>query len=335
MIQTIKIEGKKGRLQKWFAMVLMGVLMCLCFTVSPLLVSAEAVRETPETSTENSVGTDEIVDDEYDFGAVGNVYYFVDPTNNTDGVRFTILENEKLQIDMYLSGELVATVNGQYDLVGNRLAVYALDDWLGVFSLFPDGTAVEIVEEDPQDTPIVDVPTEEISVSEEVEDDSEEIVAPIVSGLAGLAGVTLLYLAFSGKMEKLKESFDAILSWFKKKGEELVDKEVDLNNIKDGILKAVQSNEHIQKLLLEAQEKGVAEYQAMMIAVKSLAEDMALSVQNMKDYYEAKAASIEAEYKQIKSILIKLASDNSMLVRCGIADEIVKELEKGVEVETE
>lgn len=335
MERIINFEGRIGRLKGRMIAVLIGVLLCMCFAVSPLLVGAESIAEAPETSTENNVGTDEIVDDEYDFETVGNVYYFVDPTNNTDGVRFTILENGKLQIDMYLSGELVATVNGQYDLVGNRLAVYAMNNWLGVFSLFPDGTAVEIVEEESQDTPIVDVSTEETSVSEEVEDDSEEIVAPIVSGLAGLAGATLLYLAFSGKMGKLKEAFDAILSWFKKKGEELVDEEVDLKNIKEGFLKAVQSNEHIQELLLQAQKKGTAEYQEMMTAVKSLAENMAASVQNMKDYYEAKAASIEAEYKQIKRILIKIASDDSMLVRCGIADEIVKELEKGIEVETE
>ena len=331
MERTINFEGRIGRLKGRMIAVLIGVLLCVCFAVSPLLVSAEAVRETPETSTENGLETDEIADDEYDFGTVGNVYYFVNPTNNTDGVRFTILENEKLQIDMYSSGELVATVNGQYDLVGNRLAVYAMNDWLGCFFLFSDGTAVEIIEEEePPDTPIVDVSTEE-SALEEVKDDSSEIISPIVSGLAGLAGAALLYLAFSGKMGKLKEAFEGLLSWFKKKGEEIAAEEIDLKKIEEGFLQAVKSNEGVQKLLEEAQARSSEEYQAVLSAVTGLAKEMSDTVLTMKAVYEVRAEEIEKQYNQIKSVLIKIASGDANLVRRGVADEIVKELERKAE----
>lgn len=179
------------------------------------------------------------------------------------------------------------------------------------------------------ETTTSDIPDEEPVPAKEAEkttflgfdldEETKELVQPFISGFAGLAGAALLYLSFSGHMGKLKSAFDGIVSWFQKKGEELVGDEIDIKKLQEGLKKAIESNTEL-KTALEALKGSQAEtYEKVMAAVNSLVQS-----------YEAREEEMLREYKQIKGVLIKLLAGNPSLVRSGIADEMIKELEENI-----
>jgi hypothetical protein len=197
--------------------------------------------------------------------------------------------------------------------------------FLGVGSVPLLLTKAEEISESSAISAETDQTTEETLTAQ---NESSEIILPVVSGFAGLAGAALLYLAFSGRLGKLKTAFDGIVAWFQKKGEDLATEEIDLKKLEEQFLEAVRSNEEMQALLKEAQERSAEEYKAMLSAVQGLAKNMSEAVGEMRATYERRAEEIEKQYHQIKDVLISIAAGNPNLVRSGVADKIVKTLEK-------
>lgn len=178
-----------------------------------------------------------------------------------------------------------------------------------------------------ENSPIFDAPTQ-IGEDEEI----KEAVVPIVSGFAGLVGAALLYLALSGKLGKLKEAFEGILKWFKQKSEELVAEEIDVKELEKKFVEAVESNEEIKEILKTVQERNAEEYDAVLSAVRALTESMAETVMDIHKQYEKRVEEMANEYHQIKDVLIKLLAGNPNLVRSGVADVLIKNLEKETKV---
>ena len=153
---------KFNKMEKWlfgvigmfcgFAIALgLGISGIKCFAqdVDASAESTESVEILDDTATDEEVVDGvETNENSFVYDAVGNVYYYVSPDYTFHTIMFTILENEKIKVDMFDGDDLLATVYGSYQMVINELHVYANNEWLGVFVLYPDGRAIEYVEED-------------------------------------------------------------------------------------------------------------------------------------------------------------------------------------------
>ena len=84
----------------------------------------------------------------------------------------------------------------------------------------------------------------------------------------------------------------------------------------------------IKALLQQAYENNKAQYLAFKQAIEDAVKTAADMVSTMKTNFEANAAEIQKQYEQIREILIKMVVGDAELVRKGIADDIVKALEK-------
>lgn len=182
-------------------------------------------------------------------------------------------------------------------------------------------TLVETTTSDaPDEEPVAEKEVEKTTfLGFDLDEDTKELVSPFISGFAGLAGAAMLFLAFSGHMGKLKSAFDGIVSWFQKKGEELVGDEIDIKKLQVGLQKAIESNAELKTALEALKGSQTETYENVMAAVNSLVNS-----------YEAREEEILREYKQIKDALIKLLAGDPTLVRSGVADETIKMLQETV-----
>lgn len=190
----------------------------------------------------------------------------------------------------------------------------------------------------------IDVSTQEsvedeevVGNEENVEDSSNEdeelerVLLPTICGIVGLVGTAALYLLFSGKLGSLKKIFDSLVGWFTKKQEELANEEIDLKKFKEDLTVAVKSNEEIKGLLREAYESNKEQYQQFTGLIEKTARTVIEECAKTIHETTQREKIIQEQYERIKSVLLKMAAGNSELVRTGIADDIIKELEEGKE----
>lgn len=153
---------KMNKLQKFllaaFAMII-GFFAAVGISLNAMTACAEKSTESTEI-LDNSATDEEVIDSENSFvyDAVGNVYYYVDPTNATNTIKFEILESGKLKIYMYQDGNAFATVYGKYYINDNYLEVYVDNEVTSQFILYQDGRAIEYVEE--EDSGVLDEETD-------------------------------------------------------------------------------------------------------------------------------------------------------------------------------
>lgn len=167
---------KLNKLQKFllaaFA-ISIGFFAAVGISLNVMTACAEETTESTE-NLDDSATDEEVIDGEetsennFVYDAVGNVYYYVDPDNAFHTIMFTILENEKLKVDMFDGDDLLATMYGSYKMVINKLHVYANNEWMGVFVLYPDGRAIEYVEE--EDSGVLDEESDNSAILNEIKD---------------------------------------------------------------------------------------------------------------------------------------------------------------------
>ena len=184
-----------------------------------------------------------------------------------------------------------------------------------------DDTATD--EETPETDENGEITSDTVPEDEEIKD----ITLPVICGVTGLSGVALLFLLFKGKLKKIGKAFDGIVSWFKKKKEEVTTEEIDLKKIEQAFADAVNSNKEVKALLEQAYARNKEEYDALCGMIKETITTATDMVGEMKSCYEKSAETLEMQYKQIKTILRKIVTGSSELVRHGVADEVVKLIE--------
>ena len=179
---------------------------------------------------------------------------------------------------------------------------------------------------------IVDEPSED--------KDKQTVISSAICGVVGLTGTAVLCLIFSGKFTSVKKIFESIVSFFTEKKEELATEEVELKKIKEDLstfksdlMSAISSNDQIKTLLEQSYENNKAEYEMLRSVIKETVNTAVDMVKEMKGCYENRALVLEKQFVQIKTILVKIATGSSELVRQGLADDIVKMLEKDVAAE--
>lgn len=152
-------------------------------------------------------------------------------------------------------------------------------------------------------------------------DENQWIVQPVVSGAIGLIGTLLVQALFGGKLNGLATSFNTIVSWFKKKGEDLAQEEVDLKEYKSSLESAVESNKKVQENL------------------ESMKNDFDNGLDDITDKYNETQETIKkhmevvnGNYNTIKVVLMQMAAGNPDLIRNGTADDIIKQLETNASV---
>lgn len=145
-------------------------------------ISLNVMTACAEESTENtevlddSATDEEVIDGEetsensFVYDAVGKVYYYVDPTNETNTIKFEILESCKLKIYMYQDGNVFATVYGRYYIDDNILEVYVDNEFTGQFILYQDGRAIEYVEEEDSGVLDEETGTDNSAILDEIKD---------------------------------------------------------------------------------------------------------------------------------------------------------------------
>lgn len=163
------------------------------------------------------------------------------------------------------------------------------------------------------------------------DEELERVLLPTICGIVGLAGTAALYLLFSGKLGSLKKIFNSLVGWFTEKKEELANEEIDLKKFKEDLTVAVKSNEEVKALLAESFESNKEQYQKFVGLIEKTAQKV--FEECAKTLHEASKQEeiVQAQYERIKSVLLKMAAGNSELVRTGIADDIIKELEENKE----
>ncbi len=252
-------------------------------------------------------------------------------SNEDTVVEVTFTSAKDVVLVVLKDSVAVMTVQCTYTQHDNIIDIYIATEWLESFVIQADGTLAIYDYSSaapPDEKPEIDNSEESFEEGKETALTDEEIMVPIIGGLASIAGVALLYLTFRGKLGKLKDVFEGIAAWFKKKGEDLATEEIELKAIQGKIVDAIKSNEDIQKTLKKAQERNSEEYQEILSKVRGLTQDMANNVCEMRDVYIKRAEEVEKQYMQIKDVLIKLAAGNPTLVRSGVADELVKTLQE-------
>ncbi len=308
--------------KKVFLTCVLSMLLAFIFgMLSPILVVADENAETLENSLE-SVTDKEVIDsgETVEFTPVSYRY----TEDETHVVMIDLIDEKNallraIERSGAASWEL-ARVNAAYMLSTeyNRLWIFVEDELFAVFSIQEDKSLVDITPV-PDDT--VEDPTEEPT-----EEDMNTILLPVVSGIVGLAGAGVLYLLFSGRLDKLGKAFNEMLSWFTKKKEELETEEIDLKKFKEDLTAAVCSNEEVKALLQQAYENNKEQYIAFKQVIADTVKTSVEMVGEMKASFDSRAEEIQKQYKQIREILIKMAAGMSELVRQGIADDIVKSL---------
>ena len=140
-----------------------GFFAAVGISLNVMTACAEETTESTEI-LDDSATDKEVIDGEetgensFVYDAVGKVYYYVDPTNEANTIKFEILESGKLKIYMYQDGNVFATVYGKYYINDNYLEVYVDNEFTGQFILYQDGRAIEYVEE--EDSGVLDEETD-------------------------------------------------------------------------------------------------------------------------------------------------------------------------------
>ena len=307
---------------KRISLILVVIAVSLVFSFSPLLVSAEESATMLKNSLE-SVVDEEVANSEEAVEFEPKTYILEEDGNK---IELTLVDEKNAVAEMSIHDVPYATVYMYYEyLTADSISLYttADDSYFGDFNLYADGTMEEIayvyIPDDSGEESV------ETSMDEpEKEEDVNTILLPVVSGIVGLVGAGLLYLLFSGRLDKLKKAFSDIVSWFTKKKEELATEEVDLKKFKEDLTAAVCSNEEVKALLQQAYENNKEQYLAFKQAIADTVKLSTEMVGEMKKSFDIRAEEIEKQYSQIKEILIKMVAGNAELVRQGIADEIIK-----------
>ena len=149
--------------------------------------------------------------------------------------------------------------------------------------------------------------SEDIGVKEENSvEDTNEVVLPVICGIAGIVGCALIALIVGKNWSKIKGSFDAIIEWFKNKKEAITNEELDLAEIKSRISDYIKSNEELKALLDRAYKKNAEEFEKFAALIKETVR------------------TVLGEYEKIKKALLLITQGEAELVQRGVADEVLK-----------
>lgn len=164
------------------------------------------------------------------------------------------------------------------------------------------------------------------SVVEDVEN-NDWILTPVVAGSAGIIGTIIIVAGFTGKLKQLVVAFNAIVSWFTKKREDMTEEEVDLKVYKENLEQAVLDNQTLRTEMRETAKQNREEYLLLVGKVDGVVDQITKQNNEINKKHDEDLSKIKDEYVVIKQVLMKLAAANPDLIRMGVADEIVKQLE--------
>ena len=157
--------------------------------------------------------------------------------------------------------------------------------------------------------------------------DTDWILTPVVAGATGIIGVLIVVAGFTGNLKKLVVAFNTLVSWFTKKREEMSEEEVDLKVYKESLEQAVLDNQSLRKEMQETAKQSREEYLMVVGKVDCVVDQITKQNNEINKQHEEDLSKIQGEYMVIKQVLMKLAAANPDLIRMGVADEIVKQLE--------
>ena len=272
--------------------------------VNPVTAYAEDSAETPEISAE--IETSEEVE------SVENSQYievnpFISNTftheENGERIELTIVDEENAVADMWDKGMPFAKVYLTYVWTGeDTLELRAMDgSYFDEVRLYESGF-FEVVEGTLNPSPSEDIEAKE----ENTVEDTNEVVLPVICGIAGIVGCALIALIVGKNWSKIKDSFDAIIEWFKSKKEEITNEELDFAEIKSGISDYIKSNEKLKALLDSAYKENAKEFERFAELIKETVR------------------TVLGEYEKIKKALLLITQGEAELVQRGVADEVLK-----------
>lgn len=304
------------KLKIMFVAGLATLALCFGFFLPVGYVSADEVSQTPEISAEIGVETpaeSESVENTGDYTAS---YYA--QTSETDGVRLDFIDETNVKCVMFVEGVEVGTLNATYQRVDNIVDIYVFDEWFGAFKLNGDGTATDVSwwEEYNKETPDENPPV----LDEETQDgtpiidkDMDKFLQPILCGAAGLVGTLIVVAIVLFFLKKYGKEVKEFLKWLRERKVSFENEEKTLKTIDGHILSTYNKLE-------ELREKNGTEYAEVLKLVKDLISTV------LKENADTHHITDE-HYHKIMKILEMLAVGNSELVRKGVADNIVKEIE--------
>lgn len=184
----------------------------------------------------------------------------------------------------------------------NHVTAYAEDS-----AVIPEISAeIETSEEVSEESANVEN-SEDIEAKEEnAVEDTNEVVLPVICGIAGIVGCALIALIVGKNWSKIKGSFDAIIEWFKNKKEAITNEELDLAEIKSRISDYIKSNEELKALLDSAYKENAKEFERFAELIKET------------------VSTVLGEYEKIKKALLLITQGEAELVQRGVADEVLK-----------
>lgn len=309
----------------------LAIVAILAFVFTPIILAgADEVSTMPEisagigTETTEDVADVETPTEDETVENTENVssYYYTESEEKS--IRFDFLDESNVSCVLLLNGEEVATVNATYNRIGgNVVEIYAMGDWMGTYRLNADGSAINIsyqYEEDegiPAEGESIEnssVLDEETPVNEPIiDEDVDKFLQPILCGAAGLCGTLIVVVFVLVFLKKYGKEIKEFLKWLRERKLSFENEEKTLKTIDEHILSTYNKLE-------ELREKNGTEYAEVLKLVKDLISTVLkenADTLNMTDEH----------YHKIMKILEMLAVGNSELVRKGVADNIVKEIE--------
>lgn len=276
--------------------------------INPVTAYAEDSAVIPEISAEIETSEEVVEDSE----SVENsedieVNPFISKTftheENGERIELTIVDEENAVADMWDKGMPFAKVYLTYVWTGeDTLELRAMDgSYFDEVRLYESGF-FEVVEGTLNPSPSEDIETKE----ENAVEDTNEVVLPVICGIAGIVGCALIALIVGKNWSKIKASFDAIIEWLKKKKEAITNEELDLAEIKSRISDYIKRNEELKALLDLAYKENGKEFEKFAELIKEAVR------------------TVLGEYEKIKKALLLITQGEAELVQRGVADEVLK-----------
>lgn len=302
-----------SKFKKLFLSALAVCALAVGVGINPVTAYAKDSAETPEISAEIETSEEVVEDSE----SVENsedieVNPFISKTftheENGERIELTIVDEENAVADMWDKGMPFAKVYLTYVWTGeDTLELRAMDgSYFDEVRLYESGF-FEGVEGPLNPSPSDSVPSEDIETKEEnAVEDTNEVVLPVICGIAGIVGCALIALIVGKNWSKIKASFDAIIEWFKKKKEAITNEELDLAEIKSRISDYIKSNEALKALLDSAYKENAKEFERFAELIKETVR------------------TVLGEYEKIKKALLLITQGEAELVQRGVADEVLK-----------
>lgn len=162
-----------------------------------------------------------------------------------------------------------------------------------------------------ENTPVLDEETQDGAPI--IDEDMDKFLQPILCGAAGLIGTLIVVLIVFFFLRKYRKEVKEFFKWLRERKVSFENEEQTLKTIDEHILSTYNKLE-------ELREKNGTEYAEVLKLVKDLISTV------LKENADTHHITDE-HYHKIMKILEMLAVGNSELVRKGVADNIVKEIE--------